>query len=187
MPISDPCTAVWLFLEIKQSCFIFTLQEMDREFRGRDNRETCALTFSASCQHQEKRNLHPKCQGQCVYRAVGKELEGHQEFSTDCRSKQDILDTLTILDALNLFEPAPESCGRESEPPEWKRMVQQRDQTQEQQGPGFTLCIRETQGKALMCKSELTVKTEPSPHCPSAFLYHLTAFTGLVPANLTLH
>lgn len=93
MPISDPCTAVWLFLEIKQSCFIFTLQEMDSKFRGRDNRETCALTFSASCQHQEKRNSHPKCQGQCVYRAVGKDLEGHQEFSTDCRSKQDILDT----------------------------------------------------------------------------------------------
>lgn len=80
------------------------------EFRGRDNRETRALTFSASCHHQEKRNSHPKCQWQCVYRAVWKELEGHQQFSTDCGSKQDILDTLTILDASNLFEPAPESC-----------------------------------------------------------------------------
>lgn len=108
MPLSDPCTVVWLFPEIKQSCF--TLKEMDSMFRGRDNREAHALTFSASCHHQEKRNSLPKCQWQRTYRAVWKELEGHQQFSTDCRNKQDILDPITTLDALNLFETAPESC-----------------------------------------------------------------------------
>lgn len=49
-------------------------------------------------------------QNASVCRAEWKELEGHQQFSTDCGSKQDIPDTLTILAALNLFEPAPESC-----------------------------------------------------------------------------
>lgn len=109
MPISDPCTAVWLFLEIKQSCFIFTLQEMDSEFRGRDNRETCALTFSASCHHQEKRNARPKCQGQRVCRA-GKGAGRTPAVQHRLQEQAGHPDTLTLLDAPNLPEPAPESC-----------------------------------------------------------------------------
>lgn len=83
MPISDPSTVIWLFLEIKQSCFIFTLRDVDSVLRGRDNRGTYALTFSASCRHQEKRDSLPKGQCQCVHRAVWKELEGRQQVSTD--------------------------------------------------------------------------------------------------------
>lgn len=43
-----PSTAIWLFPEIKQCCFIFTLQEMDGVFSGRDNNETQPLKFLAS-------------------------------------------------------------------------------------------------------------------------------------------
>lgn len=181
MSISDPCTVVWLFLEIKQSCFIFTLKDVDSVFRGRDNRETYALRFSASCHHQEKRNSLPKCQWQWVHRAVWKELEGHQQFSTDWGSKQDILDTLTILDALNLFETAPESSSAQLCKRIWAPSVEKEGPT-ETPNPGtarpwlYSLRkFREIQGKAFMYKSE--------PHCgnwtqftlPFSIFYHLIA------------
>lgn len=48
----------------------------------------------------------PKCQWWRAHGAAWMELEGQQRFGTGCRSKQDILDTHTILHALNLFETA---------------------------------------------------------------------------------